>query len=123
MFILFLLLSVIPYLVLVIKQIPKAAIAPYPLKPATEDQQQQDGDDDDKDDDDDQEYDRPPFDEYVPSQAEVSDMKRGLRRLLNKRAMLVAGRLSGSAQDAVLAGSERDLAQAEAGNLCHFSCS
>ena len=48
------------------------------------------------------------------SQAEISEMKKALKRLSNKRAMTIASLLSGSGQDPVLKEFEKLSSQADA---------
>ena len=50
----------------------------------------------------------------VISQSEISEMKKSLKRMSNKRAMTIAARLSGSGQDPVLKEYEKMANQAEA---------
>ena len=50
----------------------------------------------------------------VISQAEISEMKKSLKRMSNKRAMTIAARLSGSGQDPMLKEYEKVANQAEA---------
>ena len=65
----------------------------------------------DKDEDEDEEQKE---DEQPLSQAQISQIKRDLKRISNKRAMLIAGRLSGIGQDSDLKEREKVLTQADA---------